>query len=99
MKRNETQRTGPMNKDTQSIELAQELNELRLRVLRAKGGFLSMGTEHYMPLIVLQANREGRTLSNADKLNIRQVINGRVTRSSRQWVELIERSLESQQAA
>lgn len=99
MKRNETKRGMRTSNVTGSLHAAQALNDLRLRVLRAKGGFLALGTESYMPFIDAQATKEGRILTQEEKLEIRQVINGRVLSTSTHWVELIERALETQQAA
>jgi hypothetical protein len=99
MKRNEMQRGQATGNSKGSLHEAQALNDLRLRILRAKGGFLSLGTESYMPFIDAQATKEGRALSAEEKLEIRQVINGRVYPSVEHWVELIERALEAQSAA
>ncbi len=99
MKRNATQHAGTVYKDGEVLTPAQLLNDLRLRTLTAKGKFLSLGTETYVPFIEAQARREGLVLTSEDKLKIRQVANGRVFATDKHWVELMERALEFQQAA
>jgi hypothetical protein len=90
----------PMKKKKSSpIDDAQALNEIRLRALRVKSGFLSLGTESYMPFVVAQATKEGTSLSVADKLEIRQVVNGRAYPSNKHWLDLVERALETQKQA
>lgn len=78
---------------------AQTLNDLRLRALQVRGGFLALGTESYMPFIEAQAVKEGKALSASDKLEIRQIVNGRAYPSGSHWLELIERALETQKQA
>lgn len=81
------------------LQDAQALNDLRLRVLKAKGGFLALGTESYMPFIDAQATREGISLDEDEKNALRQVMNGRLSLTDERRVKLIERALEQQQAA
>ena len=78
---------------------AKTLNDLRLRALQVRGGFLALGTDSYMPFIEAQAMKEGKALSAADKLEIRQIINGRAYPSGSHWLELVERALETQKSA
>ena len=99
MKRNATQHEGSVHKDTAILSPAQQLNDLRLRVLKAKGDFLRLGTETYTPFIKATARREGLVLTADDKLKLRQVLNGRVFQTDAHWVELIERAAHFQQAA
>lgn len=75
---------------------AQALNDLRLRALQVRGGFLALGTESYMPFIEAQAVKEGKALSAANKIEIRQIVNGRAYPSGSHWLELMERALETQ---
>lgn len=81
------------------ITKAQALNNLRLRVLQAKAGFLALGTTNYMAFIDAQAVREGVVLTNEQKSDIRQVFNCRLSEDDAQVVDLIERSLKGQQVA
>lgn len=99
MKPNKMKRSKATSNNRGSLASAQEVNALRLRMLQIKGGFLALGTESYMPFIDAQAVREGRPLNAEEKLEIRQVINGRVGPTVRHWIDLIERALESQTAA
>lgn len=99
MKRNETQHGAGTDKSKAPALNAQELNALRLRALQAKGGFLALGTDSYIPFVESQARREGLVLSAEDKMEIRQVANGRVFSQDVPWVELLERALHFQQAA
>ncbi len=82
--------------------ISQQANDLRLRIYQAKAGFLSLGTGTYMPFLDAQAAREDRSLSENEKLELRQVMNGRVDPTSLRdvkRVEFIERALEYQKAA
>lgn len=91
------QELGTSDQGMSGIEQAQVLNDLRLRIYTAKGGFLALGSTVYMPFIDAQATREGIVLDTAEKLRIRQVINGNLTTEDLWRVELIERSLKFQQ--
>lgn len=99
MKGKTMQTSSRTRKDSEPLSDAQALNALRIRVLQAKSGFLALGTEVYMPFIDAQATREGITLSDFDRSEIRQVMNTRMDLTHLRWVELIERALETQQAA
>lgn len=99
MKRNTMQRSRTTRNSTGQIETAQQITALRLRVLQAKAGFLALGTESYIPFIETQAVREGNVIDRAEKLHLRQIINGRVTLNDVARVELIERALNQLQAA
>lgn len=99
MKRNATQRAETIDKDSVIASPAQQLNDLRLRVLTAKGQFLKLGTDQYTPFIEAEARREGMVLTADDKLKIRQVLNGRAFATDVHWVELIERAAQFQAAA
>lgn len=99
MKRNATQHAETVSKDSAIASPAQILNDLRLRVLRAKGEFLKLGTEQYTPFIEAEARRQGIVMSAEDKLKLRQVLNGRVFAPDVHWVELIERAADFQKAA
>lgn len=77
----------------------QMVNELRLRALQAKSGFLALGTTAYIGFIESQAAREGMILGKQDKVKIRQVINANLTIADKPLVELLERALHFQQAA
>lgn len=99
MKGNEMQHSETSAQGMSGIEQAQALNELRLRIYTAKGGFLALGSTTYMPFIDAQATREGVVLGVDEKVRIRQVINGNLTTDDLSRVELIERALAFQQQA
>lgn len=81
------------------IEQAQAENDLRVRIYEAKGGFLRLGCTSYMPLIEIQAMRDGLEVDSMEKLKLRQVFNGRLSIDDEPRVALIERALAAQQAA
>lgn len=82
------QSSGPLVK-------AQAINELKLRVLQAKSGFLALGTANYMPFIEMQAQREKLVLTIEEKARLRQVMNCNLSIEDAPRVELIVRSLEA----
>lgn len=89
-------------KGRRSDRLSQEANALRLRIYQAKAAFLAIGTGTYMPFLDDQAEREGKVLTEAEKLELRQVMNGRVDAGKPRdvkRVEFIERAVQTQQAA
>lgn len=81
------------------LSTAQVINSLKLRVLQAKGGFMALGATTYMPFIEAQASKEGRTLTQEEKVELRQIMNGYVGVGDVPNVELIERALATQKAA
>lgn len=98
MKHNATQRGQTIRNDSGSASAAQQLIDLKIRVLEARKGFLNLGTEDYMSFIAAQATREGVVLDTNERKAIRQVINGRVFSGDVARVELIERALLAQAA-
>lgn len=78
---------------------AQMINDLRVRVLQAKGGFMKMGSTYYMGFLEVQAAKEGQVLDAARKAALRQVINGNLKLEDAPDVEFIERALTSLKAA
>lgn len=99
MKRNEMQSRNRTRKVSAPVAHLQAVNDLRLRALRAKHGFLSLGTPAYIGFVETQAAREGKLLDKSDKAKIRQVINANLSMDDKPLVELLERALETQKAA
>ena len=99
MKRNTTQHARTRGNDTAIASPAQAVNELRRRAFDAKDGLLGLSPAGYMAFVDAQAKREGVVLSPADRLAIRQLLNGRVTTKLVPKLELVERALAFQQAA
>ena len=99
MKRNTTQHERTRGNDTSRPSAAQVISELRRRAFDAKDGLLALSEAGYMAFVDAQATREGLKLSKADRLEIRQILNGRVTTTRVSKLELAERALAFQQAA
>jgi hypothetical protein len=99
MKRNTTQHGRPRGNDTPEPSTAQVMSELRRRAFDVKDGLLALSEAGYMAFVDAQAAREGIKLSKADRLEIRQILNGRVTTKRRTKLELAERALAFQSAA
>lgn len=80
-----------------SDRISQQVNALRLRIYQAKAKLLARGTDTYMPFLEIQAKAEGRELDTAEKLELRQVMNGRIDATGidahTKQVEFIERAV------
>lgn len=99
MKRNEMQHVATNGQSSDPVQTAKQLNDLRLRLLQAKGGFLSLGTTAYMAFIESQAAREGKGIDRNEKVEYRRMMNSKVSLEDADRVALIERALEYQKAA
>jgi len=88
MKHKATQRT---------LKVAQVISGLRMRAVAARSKFLDFGIIHYMPLVEVQANREGIAIDDGQKSRIRQAMNGNVRTSDAELVALVERAIVAQQ--
>lgn len=75
-----------------SLELAQALNKLRIKALVIKDIFLSLGTEHYTPLIDVFARSEDRPLTPRERIRIRQMMNAQVYQDDIPLLNLCERA-------
>lgn len=95
MKRNVTQRGKATGNSSAPVNPAQASIELKIRALEARKAFIELGVEDYMSLIVVQANREGKSLDVHERKAIRQVLNGRVFSGDIPRLELIQRALEA----
>jgi hypothetical protein len=99
MKRNGMKHVQATHKVSEPVAQMQALNDLRLRILTAKGGFLKLGTPNYMAFVEAQATREGKVFTTEEKVKIRQVFNANLSTTDLPLVELVERALQFQQAA
>lgn len=99
MKRNTTQHARTRGNSTPQVLPAQALNELRRRAFNVKDGLLALSEAGYMAFVDAQAKREGVALTSADRLAIRQILNGRVSANLVNKLELTERALAFQQQA
>ena len=89
------QHSGTMAKSNGSPAPMQVVNDLRVRALQAKGGFMAIGASVYMGFLEMQAAKEGIELNATEKTRLRQVMNAHLTAEDADRVAFIERALKS----
>lgn len=100
MIRNETQHVKTTVKCSTSESKAQQVIDLKRRILDVREALLDLGGDtDYMPFFIAQAMREGVKLGTAERKRLGQIMNGRVFSGDAERVEFIERSIKALQPA